>query len=101
MKVALQHGFTRAQAHRLGGDEFAITCEQGDVSWVESMLKKTVEDMHDSGFEFTDASFGSAHVYEKIDNQKLEHIADCRMYENKRNRKRIRNKDKENQVSLS
>lgn len=64
------------------------------------MLKKTVEDMHASGFELTDASFGSAHVYEMTDNQKLEHIADCRMYENKRNRKRIRNKDKKNEVPL-
>ena len=92
---------TRAQVHRLGGDEFAITCKQGDVSWVESMLKKTVDDMHANGFEFTDGSFGSAHVYETTDNQKLGHIADCRMYENKRFRKRNGNKDKKNQVPSS
>jgi diguanylate cyclase (GGDEF)-like protein len=78
---------TKAQAHRLGGDEFAITCEQGDVSWVESMLAQAVEDMHASGFESADASSGTAHVHEVDGKGKLQHMADCRMYENKRTRK--------------
>ncbi|WP_031438817.1 diguanylate cyclase domain-containing protein, partial [Methylobacter tundripaludum] len=54
----------KAQAHRLGGDEFAITCEYGDVTWVESMLTQAVEDLGDSGFKFAGASSGSAHVHE-------------------------------------
>ena len=77
----------RARAHRLGGDEFAITCEQGDMSWVEGRLMQAVADMRSDGFEFADASAGSAYVHEAQDKQKLQHLADCRMYENKRSRR--------------
>ncbi|HEY8034126.1 MAG TPA: diguanylate cyclase [Methylobacter sp.] len=87
----------RAQAHRLGGDEFAITCEQGDVSWVERMLTQAVESMRVGGFGSAGASSGSAHVYEATGKEKLKHMADCRMYENKRLRKRSRY---ENQKSV-
>jgi len=85
----------KAQAHRLGGDEFAITCEHGDVTWVESMLTQAVEDLGDSGFKSAGASSGSAHVHETPDKGKLQHMADCRMYENKRSNKRSRNEDQE------
>ncbi|MFA5018678.1 MAG: diguanylate cyclase [Methylobacter sp.] len=85
----------KAQAHRLGGDEFAITCEHGDVTWVESMLAQAVEDLGDSGFKSAGASSGSAHVHETPDKGKLQHMADCRMYENKRCNKRSRNEDQE------
>jgi diguanylate cyclase (GGDEF)-like protein len=77
----------RAQAHRLGGDEFAITCEQGDVPWVESMLIQAVEDMRAGEFSSAGASFGSAYVYEATSKENLKHTADGRMYENKRLRK--------------
>lgn len=87
----------RAQAHRLGGDEFAITCEQGDVSWVESMLAQAVEDMRAGGFGFAGASSGSAYVHETTGKEELKHMADCRMYKNKRLRKRSRYEDQENQ----
>jgi diguanylate cyclase (GGDEF)-like protein len=87
----------RAQAHRLGGDEFAITCEQGDVSWVVKMLMQAVEDMRADGFKLAGASFGSAHVHENPNNEELKHMADCRMYENKRLRKRSRYGDQKNQ----
>jgi diguanylate cyclase (GGDEF)-like protein len=85
----------KAQAHRLGGDEFAITCEHGDVTWVESMLAQAVEDLGDSGFQSAGASSGSAHAHETADKGKLQHMADCRMYENKRSNKRSRNGDQE------
>ncbi len=88
---------SRARAHRLGGDEFAITCEQGDASWVEERLMQAVDDMRSEGFEFADASAGSAYVHEAEDKQKLQHLADCRMYENKRFRRRCRD---ENAISL-
>jgi len=85
----------KAQAHRLGGDEFAITCEHGDVTWVESMLTQAVEDLWGSGFKSAGASSGSAHVHETSDKGKLQHMADCRMYENKRRNKRSRLEDQE------
>jgi diguanylate cyclase (GGDEF)-like protein len=77
----------KAQAHRLGGDEFAITCNQGDVPWVESMLLQAVESLQANGFGCAGASSGSACVYEVANAGKLKHLADCRMYENKRLRK--------------
>jgi diguanylate cyclase (GGDEF)-like protein len=77
----------RAKAHRLGGDEFAVTCEQGDVAWVESMLMKAVEDVRAVGFSSASASSGSAYVHEAPSKEELKHMADCRMYENKRLRK--------------
>jgi diguanylate cyclase (GGDEF)-like protein len=85
----------RAQAHRLGGDEFAITCEYGDVLWVEQELAHAVEAMRANGFGFAGASSGSAYVHETEGKGKLKHMADCRMYENKRFQKRKRNDDQE------
>jgi diguanylate cyclase (GGDEF)-like protein len=76
-----------AQAHRLGGDEFAITCEQGDVLWIEKILMQAVDAMRAGGFGSVGASSGSAYVYEATSKEKLKHMADCRMYENKRLRK--------------
>ncbi|MGZ4956554.1 MAG: sensor domain-containing diguanylate cyclase [Methylobacter sp.] len=86
-----------AQAHRLGGDEFAVTCEQEDVPWVESMLMQALDDMRADGFEFAGASSGSAHVHETPNKEELKHMADCRMYKNKRLRKRSRHEDQESQ----
>lgn len=85
----------RAQAHRLGGDEFAITCGQGDVSWVEKMLTLAIESMHSCGFESASASSGSAHVDETPGKEELKHLADNRMYANKRLNKRSRIEDQE------
>jgi diguanylate cyclase (GGDEF)-like protein len=92
-----EHLGARAQAYRLGGDEFAITCEEGDVSWVERMLSLAVADMRASGFESAGASSGSVHIYETPNKEELKHMADCRMYENKRLRKRSRYEDTVNQ----
>lgn len=86
-----------AQVHRLGGDEFAITCWEGDVPWVERMLLLAVGDMHASGFEFAGASSGSVYLHETSNKEELKHMADCRMYENKRFRKRSRYEDLVNQ----
>lgn len=87
-----------AQAHRLGGDEFAITCEQGDVPWVERMLTQAVDDLRANGFESAGASSGSAHIHEIQGKEDIKHMADCRMYVNKRLRKRSRYGDHENQI---
>lgn len=83
----------KAQAHRLGGDEFAIICGQGDVPWVETMLTQAIEGMRGKGFDSADASSGSAYIYETTDKERLKHMADCRMYENKRLKKRSRHED--------
>lgn len=77
----------KGRLYRIGGDEFAITCSSGDVEWVESMLADAILSMHASGFEFAGASAGSVHLHEAPGKSDLKHIADTRMYENKRNRK--------------
>ena len=83
-KYMTKHLSIMARAYRLGGDEFAITCESGDVAWIEKMLVLAVEDLRNSGFESADASSGSVHVHEAFSKEELKHTADCRMYENKR-----------------
>lgn len=88
----------KAQAHRLGGDEFAVTCEQGDDKWIKEMVDLAVEDMRSNGFKLAGASSGTAYLHENPNKDELKHIADCRMYENKRLNKRSRYGDHENQV---
>jgi len=79
----------KATLHRLGGDEFAITCQSGDHGFVEAMLDETVTSLRNGGFEFSGFSMGTVHVYEGTGNHKtLMHMADTRMYENKRQRKK-------------
>lgn len=78
----------RANLYRVGGDEFAITCPSGDLEWIEGVLADTVGGVRALGFEFAGASAGSAHVHESSTLAELKHIADTRMYESKRNRKR-------------
>lgn len=82
-------GFLGEKGHlyRIGGDEFSITCPSGDLEWVESMLAAALADMHASGFEFAGASAGSVYIYETSNKNELKHMADTRMYENKRKRK--------------
>ncbi len=80
---------SKATAYRLGGDEFAITCGQDEIVWLNAMLQLTIENMRTNGFAYVNASSGSAYVYETTDKAKLQHIADCRMYENKRINKGI------------
>jgi len=81
----------RASLHRLGGDEFAITCPDGDLAWIESKLAEAVSRMQMAGYEFAGASFGSVHVHENPSRKELKHMADIRMYENKRKRKNSNN----------
>jgi len=79
----------KATLHRLGGDEFAITCPSGEQGFVETMLDATVTFLRQSGFEFSGFSMGTVHVYEGTGNYKaLMHLADTRMYEDKRQRKK-------------
>ena len=77
----------RANLYRVGGDEFAITCPSGDLEWIGCMLADTIGDMRTLGFEFAGVSAGSAHLHESSTLANLKHIADTRMYENKRTRK--------------
>lgn len=78
---------SRAQLHRTGGDEFAVTCPQGDVEWIERMAEQAVANVRANGFEFAGASIGSAYVHEAVTLAELKHMADARMYDNKRHRR--------------
>lgn len=73
--------------HRLGGDEFAITGNEGQVAQIEAAIVEAVKQLHAGGLDFAGASFGSVRVTENPAKDQLMHIADERMYENKRNRK--------------
>ncbi len=88
---------TKATAFRLGGDEFAITCKIGDIGWVEKMLSLAIDDLRRNGFESAGASSGSVHAHEATSKEELKHLADTRMYENKRLYKRSRLDDWKNQ----
>jgi diguanylate cyclase (GGDEF)-like protein len=76
-----------ACVHRLGGDEFAITYAKGDLEWINMLMAEVTQAMHYAGFEFAGASFGSVHVHEAPEIGELKHLADTRMYEEKRRRK--------------
>ena len=76
-----------ATLHRLGGDEFAATCHEGDVAGIEQLLHETVEQIRAEGYELSGASCGSVRVFESAQRDQLKHLADTRMYENKRRRK--------------
>ncbi|MBD3671765.1 MAG: diguanylate cyclase [Gammaproteobacteria bacterium] len=72
-----------ATIYRVGGDEFAVTCQQGNLDMIESVLAKVIQRMHKAGFEMAGASAGSAYVRESHDKSELKHLADLRMYESK------------------
>ncbi|MDP2248087.1 MAG: diguanylate cyclase [Nitrosomonadales bacterium] len=78
---------SQARLFRIGGDEFAVTCNTGDVKWVESMLDTTIQRMHASDFEFAGVSSGSVHLRDASSKSELKHLADTLMYQNKRARK--------------
>lgn len=73
----------KALLHRMGGDEFAITCECGDLAWMEKMLDEALETLRRQDFGCVGASFGSAHLSEVPERQALKHLADKRMYQRK------------------
>jgi len=72
---------------RIGGDEFAITMPAGNLKRIEALLWDTMACLHTGGFEFAGVSAGTAFVYETHNRSELKHLADTRMYENKRKRK--------------
>jgi diguanylate cyclase (GGDEF)-like protein len=78
----------RATLHRLGGDEFVVTIVDGDVDWVEAQLARTMVALQDSDFRATGASAGSVRLRESAHVQQAKAIADSRMYENKRLRRK-------------
>jgi diguanylate cyclase (GGDEF)-like protein len=79
--------------HRLGGDEFAATTRDGRCDEVEHLLADTVEALKGAGFGLTGASSGSVRVFECAQRDQLKHVADSRMYETKRRRRRVRDQD--------
>jgi diguanylate cyclase (GGDEF)-like protein len=80
--------------YRIGGDEFAITCPSGNIKMVEQKLADTVKGVHNAGFDFSGMSYGSAVISEAEDKNALKHLADTRMYENKRLKKQKDIEDK-------
>jgi diguanylate cyclase (GGDEF)-like protein len=72
---------------RIGGDEFAITLRGGDFKRIEAVLYDTMACLHTGGFEFAGVSAGTAFLHEAHNRSELKHLADTRMYENKRKRK--------------
>jgi diguanylate cyclase (GGDEF)-like protein len=77
----------RARLYRLSGDEFAVTSEGGETGYVASMIDDAVTTLRASGFSMAGASFGSVLASEDPTRENLKHIADTRMYENKRTRR--------------
>lgn len=78
--------------HRLGGDEFAITSHHGNTVVIQRMLDETVAYLQANGFELAGVSAGTAFIHEEVDNcSVVMHMADLRMYENKRAHKRAQN----------
>lgn len=73
--------------YRIGGDEFAVLSHEGEISLIENALDDALDSMKATGFEFAGASAGSAYSYEADNIASLMHMADERMYENKRLRK--------------
>lgn len=74
--------------HRIGGDEFAITFPSGDLTSIETKLHAAMQAVHAQGFDFSGISYGIAMVSESADRNVLKHLADTRMYEHKRQRKK-------------
>lgn len=86
--------------YRLGGDEFAIINPKGDIQNVELALEEALQNMKLNGFEFAGASLGSAYGYEAENIAVLMRMADTRMYDNKRMRKSMREKEIKNNIAL-
>ncbi|MET0339982.1 MAG: diguanylate cyclase [Polyangiales bacterium] len=76
-----------ASLFRLGGDEFAITCPAGDADLVNERIEETVGALRSARFKMTGASAGTVHVHEQATTSDLKHLADTRMYEEKRRRR--------------
>lgn len=79
----------KAKIYRVGGDEFAITCPGGDLAWIEACTAEAIEAMQEEGFEFAGASIGSAHLYETPNMSELKHLADMRMYDQKKHKQLV------------
>ncbi|HEY6876493.1 MAG TPA: diguanylate cyclase [Polyangiales bacterium] len=77
----------RAQLYRLSGDEFAVTSDPGEIVFVANAVETVVKTLRTIGFTMASASFGSVLVSEDPSRENLKHIADTRMYENKRTRR--------------
>lgn len=77
----------RAALYRLSGDEFAITSVDGEVQYVSDKIEEAVSALRHESFEIAGASFGAVMVSEDPSRASLKHLADTRMYENKRARR--------------
>ncbi|QCU90047.1 diguanylate cyclase [Thiomicrorhabdus sediminis] len=72
--------------YRVGGDEFAVTCPDGNVTRVELLITRVIEQMQEGGFKDAGASYGVAYMHEVANTSDLKHLADLRMYERKQQR---------------
>lgn len=77
----------RAKLYRLSGDEFAVISVLGEVDFVAEAIEAAIAAMRRESFAIAGASFGSVFVNEDPSRENLKHIADTRMYENKRVRR--------------
>jgi diguanylate cyclase (GGDEF)-like protein len=90
----------RAQLYRLSGDEFAVTSESGEIAFVSSRIEQAVHALR-ATFSLAGASFGSVLVSEDPGRDSLKHIADTRMYENKRVRRASATQDHARDSAIS
>lgn len=81
------------QVFRIGGDEFAILCQRATVHDIDGWLSNAVEELHQRGFEYADASYGYAHRTEIDSSGDWTALADMRMYEMKSERRTKRMKN--------
>lgn len=81
------------QVFRIGGDEFAILSQRATVHDIDGWLSNAVEELHQRGFEYADASYGYAHRSEIDSSGDWTALADMRMYEMKSQRRTKRMKN--------
>jgi diguanylate cyclase (GGDEF)-like protein len=79
--------------YRLGGDEFAVIATQGNGGKLDEALVSTVQTLRRNGFANAGASWGTAHLHEVAGIAELQHLADSRMYEHKRQGRTVREAD--------
>ncbi|WP_321323061.1 diguanylate cyclase [Thiomicrorhabdus sp.] len=86
-KLMLQGMDKEGCIYRVGGDEFAVICTDGDEKRVQTLIENVVDEMKQLGFDNVGVSSGVAFRHEVTNTSELKHLADMRMYENKRQRK--------------
>lgn len=76
----------KANVFRISGDEFAVISPSGDIEGVESAIDAAIALLHQCDFKLVGASRGSAYVRETETLSDFKHLADMRMYDNKKSK---------------